>query len=221
MKKLQILLFIPLLVFLMAACSGGSSNKTDAEQESNTSSQADASNENGQDIEINNPADLSNAIADAMKQFNNGKEVEAIDFRELKALLPERLAGMERTSIEGEKTGMGGFKYSVAKASYEAGDAKIEISIVDGAGFAGVVTGMAAWSLVEVDRETDNGYERTTTINGHKAFETYDSKRKEGQISVIVEDRFIVNIEGDRIASDKDLKRAFDALNLDKLKKAS
>jgi hypothetical protein len=142
-----------------------------------------------------------------------------VDFRELKKILPERLAGMNRSSIEGEKTGMGGFKYSIAKAQYQEDKVRLDVSIVDGAGFAGVVTGMAAWSLIDVDRETETGYERTTTIDGYKAFETYDSKKQEGQISIVVEDRFIVNIEGDNLKSDKDLRKALDGLDLKKLKK--
>lgn len=218
MKKIQLpLSLLCLLALLFTACSGSNEAADNQEDEANTSANITI---NDKEIDINNAEDISNAITQAMKGLNNGEAVEAVDFRELKALLPERLAGMKRTSIEGEKTGMGGFKYSVAKANYEKGDTRVEISIVDGAGFAGVVTGMAAWSLVEVDRETETGYERTTTINGYKAFESFDSKREEGQISVVVEDRFIVNIEGKRIPNDKDLKRALEGLNLSKLKKA-
>ncbi|GAB5551086.1 MAG: hypothetical protein Sapg2KO_06770 [Saprospiraceae bacterium] len=207
-----------LCALLFTACSGGSETAENEAEE--TISSSDNLTINDKEIEINSPEDLTNAISQAMKQLNNGEEVDAVDFRELKALLPERLAGMKRTNIEGEKTGMGGFKYSVAKATYEKGDSRMEVSILDGAGFAGVVSGMAAWSLIEVDRETDTGYERTTTIDGYKAFESFDSEQEEGQLSVVVEDRFIVNIEGDRIPTDKDLKRALDGLNLSKLKKA-
>lgn len=216
MKKLQSILLIGLLSILFVAC-GGNSDRSNSQNDSSASASADNSSD-GKEIEINSPEDISKAISEAMKQFNNGEEVEAVDFRKLKELLPEKLAGMKRTKLEGEKTGMGSFKYSVAKANYEKDDARLEVNIVDGAGFAGIVTGMAAWSLIDVDKESDSGYERTTTIDGYKAFESYDSDRKEGQVSIIVEDRFIVNIEADRIQSDKDLRRALKDLNLRALK---
>ena len=67
---------------------------------------------------------------------------------------------------------------------------------------------MAAWSNVEVDRESEDGYERTTTIDGHKAYEKYDSKTQRGEYSVIVDDRFIVTMEARNVDED-DFKDAF------------
>jgi hypothetical protein len=202
------------LLLLGFACTGEQKDKSDDNEVRIGGELVEGGSD---EISINNQEDISDAISNALRGLNDGAEVEAVDFRELKVLLPERLAGLERVSLEGEKTGMAGLQYSVAKARYEKDLTKVDISMVDGAGFAGIVTGFAAWSMVEVDRETDTGYERTTEINGHKAFEKYDSQTQDGQLSVIIQDRFIINIEADDLESDQLLRKIFKDLNLRKL----
>jgi len=215
MKTISFSNFILLLFsILMVACSG---DQPENASDNSVNVEGTITDGNGDEVAVNSPEDISNVISNALRDLNDGQEVEAVDFRELKALLPERLAGLDRTSLEGEKTGMAGLKYSVAKAKYGKGDTKVDINIVDGAGFAGIVTGFAAWSMVEVDRETDTGYERTTKIDGHKAFEKYDSRTKDGQLSVILEDRFIINIEGGDLEQDQVLRDIFTGLDLRKL----
>ncbi|MSO21892.1 MAG: hypothetical protein EXQ58_01280 [Acidobacteria bacterium] len=48
-----------------------------------------------------------------------GKKVTPVDFRELKALLPEALPGMRRTQAEGEKAAAMGLNISKAEGEYE------------------------------------------------------------------------------------------------------
>jgi hypothetical protein len=167
-------------------------------------------------------AGMKDALGELEKQLtdaNGGEKVEPVDFRELKAELPERINGMKRISAEGERSGWGGFKVSTANAEYEDGDKHLEISIVDAGGMMGLAkVGLAAWAQAEVDRETQDGYERTTTIDGYQAYEKFNNKTEDGQVSVIVNERFIVNIEGRNISA-RDLKSALDKLNLKKLEK--
>lgn len=167
-------------------------------------------------------AGLKDALGELEKQLtdaNGGEKVEPVDFRELKAELPERINGMNRISAEGERSGWGGFKVSTANAEYEDGNKHLEISIVDAGGMMGLAkAGLAAWAQAEVDRETQDGYERTTTIDGYQAYEKYNNKTEDGQISVIVNERFIVNIEGRNISA-RDLKSALGKLNLKKLER--
>lgn len=207
-------LIIP-IVFLslgfLTACGGEAPTASDSETTTATSSE---------DIPVDDPgAAVEKAMSDAMKQLNgNGETKEVVDFRKLKALMPKKIAGMERVAHTGEKVGAMGFKMSTAQAEYEGEDKSLDISVVDFAGVAMVLSGAAAWASVEIDKETDTGYERTTQIDGYKAFESYDSERMEGQVSVIAEDRFIVTIEGRNI-KEKDLKAALKAVDVKSLKK--
>lgn len=143
----------------------------------------------------------------------DGEAKEIIDFRTLKAQLPDELNGMERTSHTGEKVGAMGFNMSMAKAEYRSDKGEIEVSLIDFAGLGMAKMSLASWTTIEVDRETDTGYERTTTIDGYKAFEEYDRIAKKGEISIIAGGRYIVNIEGKNVEEGA-MREALDALDL-------
>jgi hypothetical protein len=117
----------------------------------------------------------------------------------LKELLPEELDGMNRTSASGEKTNSFGIKVSQSEGKYksEDGEQNIKITIIDLGSMKGL-TGMAlfAWTMAEIDKETEDGYEKTTEFKGYKAFEKYNTKNKNGDLEVIVGDRFMVKGEG-------------------------
>lgn len=196
---------------LLTSC-GGSENTSATTESTETSSSSEGTSSDDP------AATMEKAMSDAMKQLGgDGETKEVVDFRELKALLPERIAGMDRTSHTGEKVGAMGFKMSTAQAEYENGDQSLDVSVVDFAGVSMILASTAAWASVEIDKETESGYERTTTIDGYKAFEEYDSKRKAGQISIIAEDRYIITIEGRNIEEGA-LREALDAVSSDKLK---
>ncbi|GGM75196.1 hypothetical protein GCM10010967_03460 [Dyadobacter beijingensis] len=164
------------------------------------------------------PADALQAIADKAKEMGDREAVDPVDFRKLKDLLPEKLAGMSRTEATGEKSGAMGFTVSTAQAKYQgSSDDRLNIEIVDTGGIAGVSTmALAAWSIAEIDKETTTGYERTTKIEGYKAFEKYNNESKSGEINVLVADRYVVNVEGDNVSVDQ-LKEALKGINLSDL----
>lgn len=205
-----IIAFAGLCVFLYLGC-GGCSQEGKTEE---AAGQAESREEGGGSGE---PQNLQEAMEEVQKALEGaGEAKEVVDFRELKALLPESLAGLSRTSHTGEKAGAMGFKMSTASAEYREGDKEMDVAIVDFAGVGAAMAGVAAWATVEVDRETEEGYERTTMIEGYKGYEKYDRKNKSGQASVIVGSRFIVTVEG-RNVSEKELSEAIGRLELKKL----
>lgn len=168
----------------------------------------------------NSPADALQALADKAKAMGDREAVDPVDFRKLKDLLPEKLAGMSRTESTGEKSGAMGFTVSTAQAKYKgSSNESMNIEIVDTGGIAGVSTmALAAWSIADIDKETTTGYERTTQIEGYKAFEKYDNDSKSGEINLLVADRYVVNVEGDNVTIDQ-LKEALQKINLGTLGK--
>ncbi len=160
---------------------------------------------------------LGEAIS-SLKKKHNIEEKEPVSFREMKKILPDDLGGMEQTDNEGQTSGIMGFKFSTAKAVYEADKAKLEVKIVDIAGIGKLASKMADWSTLDIDKESKNGYERTTTIDGHKAYEKYDARRQKGKVAMIIDDRFIVDIEGRNVTEDQ-LRDAIEDINVRKLKR--
>jgi len=138
--------------------------------------------------------------------MSGGEKVEVVNFRKLKELLPEELDGMKRTGFSGEKTNSFGIKISKAEGKYKSEDNKqrIEITIIDMGsmkGFAGMTA--FAWSWAEIDKETDDGFERTFEYKGHKAFEKYNTKYQDGEVQVFVAKRFMVEVKGNDTPMEK------------------
>ena len=157
------------------------------------------------------------AMAKQAEESQKNGPVETVDFRALKELLPDNADGLARQSATGEKTGAMGFKISTANAKYANTDnsERIELSIVD-AGGTGVMMGLAAWSMIDVDKETENGYEKTGKMGDYKSYEKYDNSGKDGEIAVMIQNRFVVTAKGRGVSMDK-IKAALEDIDLNKL----
>ena len=157
-------------------------------------------------------------FADKAKDMQTREKVDPVDFRKLKEFLPEKIAGFKKTESSGEKNGAMGFTISTADARYKGTeDAAIHLEILDTGGIAGVATmAMAAWTMADIDKETDTGYEKTTSLEGYKAYEKYDSKSKSGELNLLVADRYVLNVNGSNVTMEQ-MKGIIEELNLDKL----
>jgi hypothetical protein len=219
MKRFVVLVLCVLVPLLIVACG---SNKDEMEEaaadmEEAAEKMAEAGKEMGDSM-----GEGFEEMAEAMKQmgkaFSDEVDVEPVDFRDLKKLLPGKAAGFKRVDASGEKNAIFGIKVSSAEATYEGRKgASIDISITD----LGTMKGVSryagfAWSMADIDKETDTGYERTISYKGHKGFEEYDEEQKEGKIEIIVAGRFAVEIDGYEIKNDK-LKDALEDIDIDKL----
>ncbi len=143
---------------------------------------------------------------------------ETIDPKKLKELLPADADGLNRKEASSEKTAAMGFGVSTAHGRYaNDNNQSIDINIIDVAGTGVAMMGMAAWTLASVDKESDDGYEKTTEYEGYKAYEKYNSKNKDGEISVMVANRYIVEVKGYGVDMDK-IKATLKDIDLDKLK---
>ncbi len=218
MKKNQMFCLLLIgMVFFATACGssdGDAGKNLEEEMQEN-------SDDNTTDDQTAGADDLQGALnqmQDAVKklQEGNGEAVEVIDFRKLKEKLPERIGDLKKVSSGGEKTGVMGFKVSQAEAKYEDGDSKMEVSIVDVGGVSMALISMAAWSSLDIDRESDEEIERTTTIEGHKALEKYYFKSRSGETNLLVNKRFVVKITGKNVERE-DFTRAVKRLDLNEL----
>ncbi len=167
-------------------------------------------------VSLGDAADAMQKMAKEMED-NQGKKVEVVDFRQLKELLPNDAAGLARKEATGEKNGAMGMSVSQANGKYANADNSqtLNISIVD-AGGTGALMGFAAWSMIDVDKETADGFERTTKIDGYKAYQEYKTSSKSGKVSVIVGNRFVVTADGDGLSMDA-IQDAVKEIDLGKL----
>ena len=158
----------------------------------------------------------------AAKPAEQPKQV-AVDFRKLKELMPAELDGLKRTENNGEKNALGAFSMSQAKAQYKKSkdqddekEPSISVELVDYGGVE-MAKGLAmAWTMAEVDKESDSGYEKTVKVKGNPAMETWEKEGKRGKVQILVGSRFILTLETQNIASEKVVKIA-ESLPLDKI----
>ncbi|RYU95283.1 transposase [Emticicia agri] len=195
MKTVKLLALLLATTFLSAGC--GSKDEEEKKEEPKTAVEA-----------------LENIAQEAEKMSKDGP-TEVVDAKVLKELLPADADGLPRTEASSEKTGAMGFKVSTANGKYREGDSSIEVSIVDVAG-TGAIMGMAAWAMVDVDKENESGYEKTTTYKDHKAFEKYSNTNKDGELAVLLANRFVVSVKGNNVSMDK-IKATLEDIDLGKL----
>lgn len=195
MKTTKLLALLLAATFLLSNCGG----KKEEDEKEEPKTAADA---------------IENLANEAEKMAKDGPK-EVVDAKLLKELLPADADGLPRKEASSEKTGAMGFQVSTANARYGEGDSSIEVSIVDVAG-TGAIMGMAAWAMVDVDKENDSGYEKTTKYKDHKAFEKYNNDNKDGELAVLLANRFVVSIKGNNVSMDK-IKATLDDIDLDKL----
>ena len=206
MKMFKMLFPLLLAMLFLFAC------KSEPKQVEKTASEkiADNVNESVQEALKNfdgSTEDLQKSIEDvvAAVEKNVDKDIKIVSFRDLKTLIPEEVAGMKRKDKgEGSTTKIFGIKVSQYGATYTGADnEKLKIQIMDTGGMGTALMAAVPWSQIEVDKETANGYERTTEYKGYKAFEKYDEKRKKGEFMVLVDGRFVVTINGRNVSAEK------------------
>lgn len=205
--KLRNLFFLAAISLCIVGCGLDTS-------ESSSSSSSSSDDEKN----IANAVEKSkNALQDLLSDGKeDGKTTEVINWRELKELLPNKINGLKLEDTEGQTTGMMGFKISNTKGVYKDDDSRMNITVIDFGGVGFLTKQFASWTELEIDSDTSEGYQRTIDYKGYKAFEEYNEKRKSGSFAVLIEDRFVLTIDGDDIEMD-DLKDAIDDFNVKKL----
>jgi hypothetical protein len=148
-----------------------------------------------------------------------------MDFRKLKELMPAELNGIKRSKNEGEKITLGEFTMSQATAEYAKAepaetDPRIEIQIMDYAASPEMGAAMTAWSQLQIDKDSDAGYERTTKIKDQPAYEEYQNEGKSGHVQIWVAQRFYLNLQTTNLSGD-DVKKLLESLPIDKLIEAA
>lgn len=188
MKHLTFSAFAAIL--LIAAC-----NNNKPKENNNTTTSTTATTQTGNDM------------AKIMEEM---KKKPALSTDQLKALLPEELAGMKRSSFSTNSM-MG---YGIGEATYKSDDGKeMKLMIYDCVGEAGVGWyNMMYWGM-NMESQDDNGYKKTITLNGGKAIESYEKNQDRYSLMFPSSNRLLVNLEGDKTGLDA-VKQAAQNLNL-------
>jgi len=167
----------------------------------------------------------SQAAGKAMSEMlgaMTGGNAAPIAAADLKAMLPESIGDMARSGYEasgGQAMGVAG---SSAKASYGAGERRIELSITDTGGLAGLAA-MAGWANLTMDKETDGKIEKVYKDGARTVREEYRKDGSRGELTVILANGVIVEAEGRKVdmATLKQVVAGVDLGRIEALKRAA
>jgi hypothetical protein len=155
------------------------------------------------------------AMANGAAGGGDAKAVEPVSFHDMQALFPD-LDGWEKGKPAGEKMSSP-FKYSQAEVEYKKGDSSIALKMVDSGFNQLLLTPYAMFLTAGYEKETSDGYEKSTKVNGQPGWEKWNSSGKDGELNALVGKRFLVQIEGRQIDDTKPLHELAGKLDMAKI----
>jgi hypothetical protein len=145
----------------------------------------------------------------------NAQSVDPVSFRDMQALFPD-FDGWEKGKPTGERMSSP-FKFSQAEVRYTKGDSRLELKMVDSGFNQLLLTPYAMFLTAGYEKETSDGYEKSTKVNGQPGWEKWDSSGKDGELNALVGKRFLVQIEGRGIEDTKLLHELAGKIDMAKL----
>lgn len=163
------------------------------------------------------PAAMAAATRDvaaaAASMLGGGK---ALDAQTLKALLPEKLGGLERTSFEVQDGAALGLPTSQASAEYGSGERAVRLEIMDLGGLGAMAA--AAFGMAQGEKEDQTHAEKTWQEGGRTLHESYAKDGSSAERKMALKNGILVSVSADGmdIAA---LRRVADQLDLASLER--
>lgn len=199
------------VAFVFAFCLLFTSCKNDGS--SSTAEDADTASH------IQNANDPSYAVKKAMEALgSDGNASPPVDHLKLKDMLSEEIHGFERAEYSSQTASAFGINISIAEANYVSSDKSIKLNIADTGGAGMAVMSMAAWSSLDLNKESQDGFERTSTYKGNMSYEKFTKSNNSSELAIIISKRFVVSLDGTK-CDVNDLKKFVDDLDVEQLKK--
>lgn len=169
--------------------------------------------------------DVTDSINEALKQYENGEfadAVQSLDYAsqlirqkkggQLEAFLPAPLAGWKAEEAQSSAAGAAMFGGGVtAERSYTKGDSRVQVNIITD---SPMMQGMMVMFSNPMMATADGG--KLEKINGEKAIVKYSKENKDGNINLVVGNRFMITIDGSDITRE-DLLAYAKAIDFKKL----
>ncbi len=142
-------------------------------------------------------------------------QAEVVDFEVLKGLLPT-VNGWTQSGARGEQISMP-MKFSRAEAQYSRGESSVDLEITDSALNQMLLAPMSMFLASGYSERSDEGFKRATKIGAHPGLEDWNSGTRRGEITAVVNNRFIVQATGHDVEDLAAVRQVVDAIDLAKL----
>lgn len=168
--------------------------------------------------------DITTSINEALEYYKNGEYTEAVSSLNyaaqliqqkkggsLESFLPNPLEGWTAGDTTSQAAGAGMFGGVSAECQYQKGESSVKVSIVTD---SPILQGMMMMFTNPAFAVSDGG--KLEKIAHQKAIVKYKPSEKQGDIQIMVANRFLVSIEGSGVAK-ADLKKYAEAIDYEKL----
>ena len=180
-----------------------------------TDKAAAATKQAGDDV-ARGMSEVAKALSGLTPTGADGKPVQVRTAESLTGALPQ-MPGWEMAKPKNQQL-TAPFPISQTDATYKKGDGKIDVTVVDAAQAQMMLMPWSMMMAAGYSKETSAGYEKAVTVNGHPGFERWRKSGNRGELNVLVNQRFMVTIEGRDLADTKVLHEFAAKLNAGALK---
>jgi len=153
-------------------------------------------------------------MAQGLQQMAQGTG-KPVDYELLKAALPD-VAGWERSNTKGEQVSMG-ISVSKAETRYRKDDSQVDLEITDTAMSPLALAPFTMFLTTGYEERSDDGFKRAAKVGGQPGYEEWNKDSKHGEVTVVVNNRFIVNAKGRDVADLEPVRKVVLAVDLAKL----
>ena len=158
------------------------------------------------------PASASSGAASA----GSSSSLKAVPHEKLAEFLPN-LSGWKREAPPNLDTDTSA-NVSRVQQSYEKGDgSSISVEIMDAASNQQMIVPLRELLKVSGTTTTAAGTQKVIKVAGHTAAEEWAADVRNGNVAVLLADRFIVTVTGSMVASLDVIHKVFDSIDLQKL----
>lgn len=169
---------------------------------------------NGQEVAKGFEA-MGKAMAAAATGNGNMTPVDPVDFKELQTILPD-VPGWAKGHPEAERM-TSPVSFSYASTRYTKDDVEITEKVTDSGFNQMLIAPLSMMLAAGYSKESTDGFEKSTTVAGYPAFEKWDKSDQNGELTVFVNKRFVVELEGTGLADNKELQAFLARTDLKKL----
>ena len=158
---------------------------------------------------------LAKGLGAAMGAANGGKPVEPVSFRDLQASFAD-FPGWEKSKPTGEKM-TAPVPFSKAEVDYTKGESRIHAELTDSGFNQLLLLGFNWMANTGYEKETSDGYEKATKVAGFPGLEKWNSESKRGEVTLVANKRYILELKGDDITDPKVLHQLAEQMAIGKL----
>lgn len=203
MKMLKLNFFLLAILFLTAACNSGNSGA-----DAKASQAAEVFPEDIKTIiDDQGRANLTESQQSLLSMVQgmdqNHQIVDVVPAEVLLGLFPQGIEDLSVYDQGGEISESLGAKATLTRFIYRKDDHVARVNLIDTGGHPATMQGVAQWSVRALNFESEEYFDRTRTFRGFPAYERMIHKSSQSIFEYVIDNRFVVSIQGKNLPMDK------------------